>query len=65
MYRQYENPILIEVYLKEAQDRLARALEEGVCEERLVDLHDDVEWLKERLNIAWADDEAAEFGYDY
>lgn len=65
MYRQYENPHIIEAYLKDAEERYERALEDGACEEILIDLHDDVEWLKERLNIAWADDEAAEFRYDY
>ena len=66
MYRQYEDPHTIEEYLKQAQAALAKARQEcdDPCDDRLIDLYQEVEELKERLNFAWQDDEAAEFGWD-
>jgi prephenate dehydrogenase len=67
MYRQYENPYVIEQYLKEARERLNKAKAEVRNEDdwdRLTDYYQDVAELEERLNFAWQDDEAAEFGYD-
>ena len=66
MYRQYEDPHVIEQYLKHAKEQLEKAKKEfGECDDRLVDYYQEVEWLEERLNFAWQDDEAEEFGYDY
>lgn len=67
MYRQYEDPYVIEQYLKEAKERLNKAKAEVRSDDdwdRLVGLYQDVAELEERLNFAWQDDEAAEFGYD-
>ena len=66
MYRQYEDPHMVEQWLREAEERLKRAKEEfGEEDDRIIDYYQEVEELKERLNFAWQDDEAAEFGEDY
>ncbi len=66
MYRQYEDPAVIEQYLKDAEARLEKAKAECAdpCDDSLIDLYQEVEELKERLNFAWQDDEAACNGWD-
>lgn len=64
MYRRYEDPYKIQNLLEEARAEYKRAIEHGTDPEDLVD---EVIWigeLEERLNFAWQDDEAAQFGYD-
>ena len=57
MYRQYEEPSKVEQMLAEAQRDLDEAIERGDDEERIFDLHETVEELRERVNFAWQDDE--------
>lgn len=67
MYRQYEDPYVIEGYLKEAKERLNKAKAEARNDDdwdRLVYLYQDVEELEERLNFAWQDDEAEANGWE-
>ncbi len=54
MYRQYENPHDLQMLLKEAEFRLAEA---GARDDldAVIDLHNEVESLKERINFAWQD----------
>lgn len=53
MYRQYENPHTLEEQLKELQAQYAAETDEDV----LIDLAQEIEELKERINFAWQDDE--------
>lgn len=53
MYRQYEDPRELEDQLKELQARYEAETDEDV----LIDLAQDIEELKERINFAWQDDE--------
>ncbi len=55
MYRSYENPWKLEDALKDAQRRLSDAIARG--EDDCIDLYQEVEELKERINFAWQDDE--------
>ena len=70
MYRQYEDPWKLEDRLEEAQKRLEQAKEEDPENiDRIIDLVNEVESLKERVNFAWQDQEydenyAHEMGYD-
>ena len=70
MYRPYENPWKLEDRLEEAQKRLEQAKEEDPENiDRIIDLVNEVESLKERVNFAWQDQEyddnyAHEMGYD-
>ena len=59
MYRQYENPYKVQKLLAEAEAELDRAKQETSDEDydRLIDLCNEVEALKERLNFAWQDEE--------
>ena len=57
MYRQYVDPHTVEEMLEEAQRDLDEAIERGDDEERIFDLHETVEELRERVNFAWQDDE--------
>lgn len=57
MYRRYENPGKVQELLKIAEAKLETAILKGEDEERIFDLHEDVEELKDRLRFAWADDE--------
>ena len=66
MYRQYENICVLENLLEEAKARLAKAKAVfGGDADELIDIEEEVLSLEERLNFAWQDDEASEFGYDY
>ena len=53
MYRQYEDPRELEDQLKELQARYEAETDEDV----LIDLAQEIEELKERINFAWQDDE--------
>lgn len=70
MYRQYEDPWKLEGRLKEAKERLEQAKQEDPENiDRIIDLAEEVESLKERVNFAWQDQEydenyAHEMGYD-
>lgn len=58
MYRQYENPAKVQKMLEAAEEELARAKEEDPENiDLIIDLANEVESLKERLNFAWQDDE--------
>lgn len=54
MYRQYEDPYDLELWLQEAEFRLAEA-EARDDLDAVIDLHNEVESLKERINFAWQD----------
>ena len=53
MYRQYEDPRELEDQLKELQARYESETDEDV----LIDLAQEIEELKDRINFAWQDDE--------
>lgn len=56
MYRQYENPFMLQDMLAERQKELEeRKKTEDI--ESLIDLMCDIEELKQRINFAWQDDE--------
>ena len=57
VYRRYENPWNVQEMLRKAGERYEKAIAEGADDERLFDLHEDVEELKDRLRFAWADQE--------
>lgn len=57
MYRQYENPYKLEQQLKELQKEYQTAVEANADEETLINLSIDIAELKERINLAWQDDE--------
>lgn len=66
MYRQYENPHTLEHLLKEAEQQYLEELDasnEGDNVERLVDLANEINDLKERINFAWQDIEYDEMYY--
>lgn len=56
MYRQYENPWSLQERLEAAERALSDAQAAGDDEERLIDLHREVEELRERVNFAWQDE---------
>ena len=70
MYRQYEDPWKLEDRLEEAEKELEQAKEEDPENiDRIIDLVNEVESLRERVNFAWQDQEyddnyAHEMGYD-
>lgn len=70
MYRQYEDPWKLEDRLEKAEKELERAKEEDPENiDRIIDLVNEVESLRERVNFAWQDQEydenyAHEMGYD-
>lgn len=58
MYRQYENPAKVQKMLEAAEEELTRAKEEDPENiDLIIDLDNEVQSLKERLNFAWQDDE--------
>ena len=57
MYRQYENPGVLEKRLKELEAEYQKAVEENADEDRLMGLSEDIAELKDRINHAWQDDE--------
>ena len=69
MYRQYENPAKVRKMLEAAEEELVGAKEEDPENiDLIIDLANEAESLKERLNFAWQDDEydedyAREMGY--
>lgn len=69
MYRQYEDPGKVQKMLEAAEEELVGAKEEDPENiDLIIDLANEVESLKERLNFAWQDDEydegyAREMGY--
>ena len=64
MYRQYEDPNKLEKRLEEARTRLDEMIARGDDPEAIQDAYDTVEDLRERVNFAWQDDEAAEMGWE-
>ena len=65
LYRQYEDPYEIQSMLNEARAEYNREINSGRNPEDLIDEMIRIHELEERLNFAWQDDEAAQFGYDY
>ena len=57
MYRQYEDPYKVQKLLEDAERELEEAKARGDDVERLIDLYNEVESLRERVNFAWQDDE--------
>lgn len=57
MYRKYEDPHTVEEMLAEAHMALEMAKRDGDNIDRIIDLYNLVEELKERVNFAWQDDE--------
>lgn len=55
MYRQYEDPAKIQKLLDKAKTRLNAAIDAG--QDDIIDLHEEVADLEERLNFAWQDEE--------
>lgn len=55
MYRQYEDPAKTQKLLDEAKARLNSAIYAG--QDDIIDLHENVVDLEERLNFAWQDEE--------
>lgn len=70
MYRQYEDPWKLEDRLEDAKRRLEIAEDEDPDnDDRIIDLLEEIEELKERINFAWQDQEydenyAHDMGYD-
>ena len=70
MYRQYEDPWKLEDRLEKAEKELEQAKEEDPENiDRIIDLVNEVESLRERVNFAWQDEEydenyAHDMGYD-
>lgn len=70
MYRRYEDPWMLEDRLENAKKRLEQAKQEDPENiDLIIDLVNEVESLRERVNIAWQDQEydenyAHEMGYD-
>jgi hypothetical protein len=65
MYRNYENPYKLNKYLCELEAEYQTAIENDEDAEGLIDLCEDIETLKERINFAWQDDEYYHDNYDY
>lgn len=66
MFRQYEDPHMLEERLEKARQDLARALQEDPDSDYIVYLYEDVATLEERVNFAWQDDEYdSNYDYDY
>lgn len=61
MYRQYENPYVLEKRLEELMKRRAKTTDEH----KLEGLDQDIAELKDRINFAWQDDEFECEGGDY
>ena len=57
MYRQYEDPYQLEDQLAELKEEYCKAVEKGVDENVLINLHMDINELEERINFAWQDQE--------
>ena len=62
IYRQYENPYVLEQRLEELKERRAKCTDEY----ELYEIDMDIAELKDRINFAWQDDEyECEGGDDY
>ena len=55
MYRQYEKPNTLKEVLTNLKREYQIALENNADDETLINLHDDMEDLKQRLNFAYQD----------
>ena len=65
MYRQYENPIKVHQMLEEAKAAYEAAKQDDPENiDRLIDLANEVESLRERENFAWQDEEYDEDNCD-
>ena len=67
MFRVYENPRNLEEALKKKQEeydnlRLAACIAppSDFVQDKLLDLHNEIEELKQRVNFAWQDEEYSE-----
>lgn len=60
MYRQYEEPSHLYKLLEEAEADYESAVNRNADVEELIDLHEWIESLKERINFAWQDIEYEE-----
>ena len=65
MYRQYEDPRKAQKMLEDTERELAEAKERGDDIDRLIDIYNEVESLRERVNFAWQDDEYDEMNASY
>lgn len=66
MYRQYENPVTVQEMLEQAQRQYEQAKQadpNGENIDLLIDLANEVESLRERVNFAWQDEEYDENYY--
>jgi hypothetical protein len=57
MYRQYEDPYMLEKKIEELKKQYRQAIEQNADEDILTYLACDIAELKERINFAWQDDE--------
>ena len=57
MYRQYENPSELEKMLENLKKEYNNAIKTNADEEALIDLHFEIDDLKERINFAYQDQE--------
>ena len=66
MFRQYEDPYKVQKMLAQAEaDFEAAKQEDPENVDLLIDLANEVESLRERLNFAWQDDEYDEMNATY
>ncbi len=57
MYRQYENPYVLEKQLEKLKAEYCTAVNNDADEETLSSLQMNIAELEERINFAWQDDE--------
>lgn len=60
IYRQYEDPYVLEDQLAKAREELHKAYSLGADVYELQDLQLEIAELEERVNFAWQDDEFEE-----
>lgn len=73
MFRRYEDPHKVQEMLEKAERELERVKADGIEDntDYYIDMVNEVESLKERVNFAWQDDEYDEmyaremYGTDY
>lgn len=63
MYRQYEDPYMLEKELNEVKKELAKARKTDAPDGVLEDLMLEIAYLEDRINFAWQDDEAETEGW--
>lgn len=56
MYRQHENPYVLEDYRNELQTQRQRMIDHGADEDTIINLDEAIAELKERINHAWQDE---------